>query len=226
MNKQLQNLKWDHVLPYLVNKGEKSLLINCWEDGEFRTLEKYPLSRDDSVLELGACTGILAAHVNSLIDGDHLVVEANPYIIPCIEQTRDANNCDFDILNCIVNLSESVYFYLNKHIVSSNSLPPVGKDLLDIEKVTVKGVRLGDLNPNGKFNVLMCDIEGGEYDLADQFPLELSSFEKIYMEVHKNRKDRYKGGWRRHRNFLRFMKKTHKVIQVKGWSNQYYMERK
>jgi FkbM family methyltransferase len=224
MNKQLQNIKWEHVLPYLPKKEIRTLKLGEWEDGEFRTLEKYPLSRDDSVLELGACTGILAAHVNSIIDGSHLVVEANPEMMPCIEQTKKANNCDFDILNCVAGPSGSTTLYINEFRLSSSIAVP--QQAGGFKPVTVESVSLSDLNPSEKFNVLICDIEGGEYDLRDQFPAEFARFEKIYIETHKNRKSLYKGGWRRHRNFLRFMKKTHKVIQVSGWSHQYYMERK
>jgi len=223
---ELKKLEWEHVLPYLTKKERFRILkLGEWEYSEFLALRKYPLPKNSSVLELGACTGILAAYVNSIIDGNHLVVEANPEMMPCIEQTKKANNCDFDILNCVAGPSGSITFYINEFRLGSSIAVPQQNG--GFKPVTVDSVSLSDLNPSEKFNVLICDIEGGEYDLRDQFPAEFASFEKIYIETHKIHKHLYKGGWRRHAKFIRSMKKTHTVTEITGASpGHYYMERK
>src|SRR5262245_30697328 len=65
-----------------------------YEKEERRHLKKY-IDADATVLELGACLGVVSCLTNVLLTDPrkHVVVEANPLLISWIERNRELNKC-------------------------------------------------------------------------------------------------------------------------------------
>src|SRR5580658_9866964 len=62
-------------------------------DAEERELVRKFIRSDDSVLEVGACLGIVSCVTNKLLRDNtrHVVVEGNPFCIPAICRNREIN---------------------------------------------------------------------------------------------------------------------------------------
>src|SRR5580698_4591709 len=83
---------------------DKSTLIelftNKYEAAERQAVARY-LRRDIPVVELGGSMGVVACVTNRLLKDPaaHVVVEANPLVIPQLELNRALNRCQFEIVN-------------------------------------------------------------------------------------------------------------------------------
>ncbi len=173
----------DLVIPFdLTNiKFRGQFPINFYEKQERRYLKQY-LPKDACVLELGGCLGVVSCITNRLLEHPkrHVVVEANPNLIPVIETNRLRNNCSFQIEHCIVSKTPSIEFFIGKNILTSSNRRQ------SLEKISVSGKTLADLERKYdlKFNVLMMDIEGGELDFLRENGEKLTELDVIFMEVH------------------------------------------
>jgi len=91
--------------------------INFYEKQERRYLKQY-LNPEATVLELGACLGVVSCVTNKLLTHPerHVVVEANPNLIQFIERNREHNGSGFQIEHCMVSDQKSnPFFYWSYH---------------------------------------------------------------------------------------------------------------
>jgi FkbM family methyltransferase len=150
-----------------------------WEPEEFSLLKEH-VDPGDSVLELGACIGYIGVAVNSLIKNknNHLVIEANPDLIPVIQKNKKLNGAEFSIKNCMVGNPETMSgeFGVSDFILGSSAYSK------SLKKIKVDVVSLFDFIND--FNSLMVDIEGGEYALIDEYIDHLHKFDKLMIEFH------------------------------------------
>jgi len=86
-----------------------------YELQERKLITKY-IKSSDRVLELGGGVGAVSCMLNKKLadQSKHLVIEANPELIPILEHNGINNNCRFKTLNCIPIKSSNGKFYL-KH---------------------------------------------------------------------------------------------------------------
>lgn len=171
---------------YLNKKSSKSeislgerLKGGTWEKEEIKLITNY-IESDDSVLELGACIGYLGVHVNSLIKNkeNHLLIEANPKLIDVIEKNKELNDSQFKIENCMIGNPDKMdgTFAISDFILGSSRY----SKSKEIVKVPVKP--LTDYIKD--FNVLIMDIEGGEYSLIDEYIDIIPNFKTLIIEFH------------------------------------------
>jgi len=155
--------------------------IDRYEKEERKYLAQY-LHKDAKVLELGACLGVVSGITNSLLDNPehHVVVEANPALIPWIEKNRDHNGASYKIEHCIISDEPEITFYIDDIIVLGSTKRSQGKP------VNIPGKRIGELEAahGFQFDTLVMDIEGGELDFFETNQHLLSQFRQIFMEVH------------------------------------------
>ena len=150
------------VLKERLSKGE-------WESDEAKHLSLIP--SDSTVLELGACIGYISCLTNSLLENkkNHVVLEANRNLIPCLRKNRKLNDCSFYIENSILTNDPSnkeISFYVDKRsILGSSQIQLDEHRIKDIQKIQTKTIENLEANYNLKFDALICDIEGGEYEL-------------------------------------------------------------
>lgn len=139
---------------------------------------------EDSVVELGACLGIVSCETNARLRdrSRHLVVEANPKCIPAISRNRDLNHCSFRIENCAASNQREVTFFIDPVNIMSSTLKK-GSGI----PVTIAGRSLTELSEQGgPFSVLIMDIEGGELDVLEASRQMLPNFRLMIVEFHES----------------------------------------
>lgn len=158
--------------------------INFYEKQERRYLKQF-LPKDATVLELGACLGVVSCLTNRLLANPtrHVVVEANPNMIPVIEENKQRNQCGFHIEHCMVSSNVVNEFFIGKTILMSSARRP------GVTKIRVPGKTVADLEKQYglDFDALVMDIEGGELDFLRENRAKLKSFRIIFMEVHPHK---------------------------------------
>ena len=159
------------------------LIMNKYEAPERRAVARY-IRKDLPVVELGGSMGVVACVTNRLLKGPaaHVVVEANPLVIPQLELNRSLNRSQFEIVNrAIAYGMESVTFRPSSNVCVS-SITTVG----DQAPVTVQAIRLREIVRDrgfARFN-LICDIEGLEYDLVCHEMEVVKNADTIILETH------------------------------------------
>jgi FkbM family methyltransferase len=154
---------------------------DLYEWAERKQVNKY-LRKDDSVIEVGACIGVLSCLTNKKLTeapDRHVVIEPNPELIPYIEKNREINGCSFSVEQCLITDDVDPIFYTAKHISKGSAYERSSN------QVNVKSYRLADLERKyGKFNVLIMDIQGGETDLLELEKDALADFRLVIAEFH------------------------------------------
>jgi FkbM family methyltransferase len=157
--------------------------IDFYEKQERRYLKQF-LPKNATVLELGACLGVVSCITNRQLNypEGHVVVEANPNLIPIIEENKARNKCRFQLEHCIVSNNPNNEFFIGKNILTSSNRRQ------SAEKISVEGKKVTDLERKYglKFDVLMMDIEGGELDFLRENREKLKDLSVIFMEVHQH----------------------------------------
>jgi FkbM family methyltransferase len=161
------------------------LLNGDYESPELALLDEH-LSPDDCVLELGAGIGFLANRYGKRCTGrTHLAIEASPTMATLIRaNTRQLGNVD--VMNAVAAKAPAARpasFYIYSDFWASSTLPLhlTNPQRHLVETVQVPTVDLDALIAERRVSVLVCDIEGGEYELVRTFDLNVP---KILMEVH------------------------------------------
>jgi FkbM family methyltransferase len=140
----------------------------------------------DRLLEIGAgigyisCLAALSGNFEAIT-----VVEANPELIPIIEEHHKLNRVQAHLLNGAavgepVSVGEKVAFYLRKDFWASSmsAKPPGYTKCVDIPKICVQDL-IRELKPT----FFVCDIEGGEIDLIPSLSFE--GVAKVMIELHQ-----------------------------------------
>lgn len=156
--------------------------FDCYERPE-RNLIRKNLRKTDRVLELGACVGVVSCMTNQLLgggSGNHVVVEANPRLIPILEANKNRNSCGFKVEHCLVSKTMDGSFFLQDFIVSGSA------NLLEGTEVKVPVLSYDELCEKHGFqpNVLVMDIEGGEVSFISENEARLGDFRMLIIEMH------------------------------------------
>ncbi len=173
-----------------LNTLKQRLKNGQWESDEYKYLSLLP--PDCSVLELGACIGFISCATNKILKNreNHVVFEANPNLITILENNRKNNNCDFTIINKILaNGDGTVQFKVDKRSIlgSTTELLPHSRisQSYEIEKISIEKL---EKDTGLSFDALICDIEGGEYELFEScLPQEfIKKLRFVSVEFHWN----------------------------------------
>jgi FkbM family methyltransferase len=159
------------------------LLTGEYEQPERDAARRY-IRPEWPVVELGGCFGVVACVTNKLLQNPqaHVVLEANPLVIPYLASNRDSNQCSFKIVNrALAYNAETVTFrpgveFMENSVHSKSGHP----------SVTVPATQLSEILREENFEkfALICDVEGQEYELVMRESAALRKAELIIMEVH------------------------------------------
>jgi FkbM family methyltransferase len=180
----LNGAVFDLSHPAITPDCKSLMLLNRYEQAERYVLRRY-LDPDLPVIELGAAMGVVSVLTNRRLKDRtrHVVVEANPALIPVLERNRDLNGCGFAVVNKALSYeSDTVTLYLGQSILESSA------QVEHASAVTVPAVTLAELADEYGFGsfMLICDIECGEVDLVRREADTLGSrVEAILMEIHE-----------------------------------------
>lgn len=140
------------------------LFMDTYELPE-RSLVKRHLPRDATVLELGGCLGIVSCTANRMLDRPerHVVVEANPHVLPIIEANRARNRARFSICGAAV-VDVPVVYYTSAADLTSGYISPEPPGL------PIPGRTITQLEQESglQFDSVIIDIEGGEQAIIEQ----------------------------------------------------------
>jgi len=169
-----------------VTQLDKGLMVyGLFEAEELEAVRRY-LDPALPVIEFGGFIGCLACAANKLLDDParHIVVEANPQVIPKLETNRNSNDCQFVVLHgCIAYGADHVYLYQSGVSSSVESANHKG-DPVEVPTATLSSVVQQYDTP--VFS-LICDIEGAEVDLVrEEAALIEKSAHTIIIEIHSN----------------------------------------
>lgn len=155
--------------------------INSYEKRERKYLKSY-LNPEATVLELGGCIGIVASVANSLLQHPerHIVVEANPELVPYIERNKAHNGSSFIVENCMISNKTENDFYIGPTIGESSARRK------SLKKISVPGRTIADLEQKHqlKFDTLIMDIEGAELELLRENKAWLQNLNTVILEIH------------------------------------------
>lgn len=159
------------------------LLFDVYEKSERELVDCY-LTEDDSVLELGACLGVMGVCVSKRIkrDNKHLVVEANPFLIPYLYQNRKQNGGNFQILHGLVGDGMFGEINLGDTALTTTSYdaPTDTSSTFQVPTVDIDSLQ----KKYGRFDSLIMDIEGSELDLIRNHLKDFEGFKKLIIEFH------------------------------------------
>jgi FkbM family methyltransferase len=159
------------------------LLENNYEAPEREALKKH-LDPELPVIELGGCLGIVSCLTNRRLrqPDKHIVVEANPTLVPLLAENRQRNGCNFRIVNAALSYGvDRITFKVNDNILASS----LNGD--EQQAVVVSTVNLQLLLDETGFErvTLICDIEGAELQLVEhELDVLRDRVSMIIMELH------------------------------------------
>lgn len=163
-----------------------------YEVPELELLDQH-MRPDDRVIELGAGLGFLAnRYARRSSTEEHLAIEANPLMCD-LARTNTASLPNVRVMNAVAARGldrassaaapPDVPFHLYADFWSSSTEPIhlTNTALRLLRTVRVPVVDLDALIAERRCTMLVCDIEGGEYDLLNTFRVEVP---KILLELH------------------------------------------
>lgn len=155
-------------------------LLGLYEFPERRLLRHLP--PDSTLLDLGGCLGVVSCLANRRLrnPAQHVVVEANPALIPTLTANRDRNDAAFAVLHGMVGGTGR--FWPGGNIVAGSAHRPRGEPL----SVPVLNLDAMEAGSDLRFDAFLIDIEGGEAEFVAAEGERLSRARFVLMEFHPN----------------------------------------
>lgn len=182
----------------LDDNAQESITKGDWESSEIQLCKKY-LKPGDTILELGACIGVVSCVTNSMLDNPkfHVVVEANPKTAKVLQINKRKNRSEFAIENCLVFRNHSGKFYpasgapqSGSTIIHNDGRSKKGDEQepnqFDFDFVHLPVVTIEHLEGKHhlRFNTLIMDIEGGEFQFIQENIDFMSKIDLAIIEFH------------------------------------------
>ncbi|HEU5117382.1 MAG TPA: FkbM family methyltransferase [Isosphaeraceae bacterium] len=170
--------------PSIATPSKSGLLFGRYENDEVDMMVRH-VNPDRPVIELGGSIGVMACLTNRRLSDPtrHVVVEANPQLVPTLEANRDLNGCKFVVESAALAYgADFVEFSFGPSFVTGGLHASTG------QSVQVPAVSLAKLMEKHGFSQasLIMDIEGAEVSLVENEPdLLRTRVEIILMETHE-----------------------------------------
>lgn len=151
--------------PLIAGSQKGEMLLGGHEVEERRMLGRW-LPPDLPVVEFGGGLGVVSCLANRRLarPQDHVVVEANPGIVPLLERNRDLNGCRFRVVNkALAHDGEAVEFGVHPRFTASR-IGGAGATAV------VAATSLEATASEAGFDeiTLICDVEGAEVALVER----------------------------------------------------------
>lgn len=170
-----------------LNTKFSSFILQRYEEDEKALIENY-LEKNDVVLELGGCIGVISSIINSKLENkeNHLVLEIDPRKFNFLKINKKINNSGFKLFNGVLSNKKGLFYESSTNFLSGSLTE--NETELPVESSSLKKL---EMHYNLKFNVLVMDIEGGEVEVINS--INLDNFNKLIFEIHFDRDSfRYK----------------------------------
>lgn len=174
-------------IPHTVKRDVRHMIVaGNYENEEFELASKW-VPADQPVIELGGCLGVVSAHLRRVIDADQklIVVEANPNIVETCRgnASRPAPDSPTEVVcGAVAYGVDEVAFHLRRNLHVSRIADDNAEANFVCPAYTLSklAARLAD---EQRFT-LVCDIEGGEYDLFREDTDVLGRCDVAIVETH------------------------------------------
>lgn len=160
------------------------LLLSGKHEAPERHLIRRFLDPALPLVELGGALGVVSCIANAQLrhPSRHVVVEANPALLPLLEANRARNKSQFSILHRAIGYGRpTLAFPVSLDVLASSAHVPAAST------VTVRTTSLASILRDYEFSRcnLVCDIEGTEIELVREEAAVLAgAVEVLVMEVH------------------------------------------
>ena len=171
-----------------VNESVSPSMVNVLASGGYKKKELdiclKNVERHDVILELGSGIGAMSCLIqkNKPVKS-YICVEAHPGMVELIKINHIINNVsNAMLLNGVLTMHPSKKwfdFYIHDDFWASSLCK--SQDYREVAQV--QGTNFNELASIHKPSFLICDIEGGEYELFTE-EIDLSSVKKLCLEVH------------------------------------------
>lgn len=150
--------------PLILSVFKSRFILNRYEREELEAVRRF-LDPSLPMIELGASIGIVSCVTNKKLKNPeaHVVVEANPDLIPILKANRDLNACSFAIINKASGYGgKEAVFYQHERFTGGGLQRATNKS------ISVPTITLAEIFADYRFECanLICDVEGGEIDLV------------------------------------------------------------
>lgn len=168
----VEGLRFSVHSPAISPAAKAPFVFGSYESAERRLLRAH-LDPTNAVLELGASIGVVSCLVNRRLrdPAQHLVVEANPSLLPLLHANRDRNGCAFEIVHAALAYGAGeVEFGAAAEFTASRTRQPGDPDRVTAHMgVRVRARTLGQLITGIGMDrcTLICDVEGAEWDMVE-----------------------------------------------------------
>lgn len=189
--------------PLVKRQHKLELLFDEYELPERQAIKRF-LDPSLPIVEMGGAIGVVSCLANKKLNDPsrHAVVEANPLLLPLLEENKQRNNCQFQILNAAVGYGAPTvefkvyadYLASSAHTADYSHLAPERRSVIEaranaqsFQTVGAKAVSLQAILDKYDFPrcTLICDIEGTEKDLVqNEAEVLRQRVEMIVMEIH------------------------------------------
>ena len=168
----------------VVTESLRYLLLSGKHEAPERALVRRFVDPELPLVEFGGALGVVSCIANALLTRPdrHVVVEANPALIPVLTANRELNGSRFAVLNRLVGYDEPIAsFSIASNVLASSVRVETGN------RVSVPTTSLTQILDEFGFDrcTLVCDIEGAEAELVRR---ETATFaervETLIIEVH------------------------------------------
>lgn len=167
----------------LITAREKGLLYLGLHESQEIALVRQHLVAELPVIELGGGIGVVSCIINRILANprDHIVVEANPDLIPTLETNRGINRCQFQLRNLALAY-DGLEIALAIASFASSRVDGSGQRRVQVKTTTL--ARLLHESGFARIN-LVADIEGAEVDLVEREGSLLSQrVQTLVLEIH------------------------------------------
>jgi FkbM family methyltransferase len=167
----------------LIRTRDKSSVCSGVHEAPELALVQARLVAELPVIELGGGIGIVSCHINRMLarPRDHIVVEANPDLIPTLETNRRLNRCQYQIRTAALAYGgEQTVLAIDSWVTSRVG----GRGTRRAVVATTTLAKLLRESGFARIN-LVVDIEGAEADLVEQEGTLLSQrVRTLILEAH------------------------------------------
>lgn len=166
----IDGLRFSVDSPEIGTAVKTRFLFGRYEEPERDAMRRF-LDPALPVVELGGSVGVVACLTNRRLadPSRHVVVEANPGLIPLLERNRDRHGRAFTVLNrALAYGADEVSFFLSPYFLGSRTRPHHKAHLRAAEReIRVPATTLAAVLDAHGFDrcTLVCDIEGSEREL-------------------------------------------------------------
>jgi FkbM family methyltransferase len=184
---RLDGARFDLSSPLVGTPQKAGFLLGNYEYGERVILRRIPADIGLPIVELGGSIGVVACISNRYFDRPkhHVVIEANPYLIPVLTRNRDLNDGSFEVVQAALAYgADEITFHVHpKFVKSSLYALDSSAEVVQVPTLSLRQI-LEQRGFDGRI-LLLCDVEGAETGLFEHESDVLRERVKYFaLEVH------------------------------------------